>query len=111
MKEKTEVKFGPSNLDDHYTCYYCGLASKQVEAGGVWYCPNFGCSGPGGCSHRRQLKSYVEVSGGKHSVDLQEWRDECLERARRIEDRYIRKAMEHSAKQMLTKITSTKFGL
>lgn len=109
--EKIKVKFGPTNLENHYTCYYCNLASKQVEAGGVWYCPNFGCSGPGGHSHRRQLKSYKEVSGGKHTVDYQEWRDECLIRASKIQDEYIRKAIEHSAKQMETKMLSEKFGL
>lgn len=28
-------------------CYYCGLENDRVEAGGVWYCPNRFCQGPG----------------------------------------------------------------
>lgn len=54
------------------TCYYCGLYDERVEAGGVWYCPNPICQGPGGAWFRRQLKSYREVEGGRHTVDTEE---------------------------------------
>jgi len=57
------------------TCYYCGLEHSEVEAGGIWFCPNFMCTGPGGCSHRAKLASYRQQYRPKtcHTVDEEEW--------------------------------------
>jgi hypothetical protein len=107
----SKIKFGPTDLANHYTCYYCGLADKNVEAGGVWYCPNFGCSGPGGHSHRRTLKSYKEISSGKHTVDYVEWRDETLKKSATAISQHLKEAMLSSAKKMNVRITSEKLGL
>jgi hypothetical protein len=58
------------NLPDHNTCYYCKLTHATVEAGGVWYCPNPLCTGPGAAWFRASLKSYKEIGqSGKHTVD------------------------------------------
>lgn len=58
---------------DIHECYYCGLNHKTVEAGGIYYCPNALCQGPGAAHFRSQLKSYCEVDGGgKHTVDHEE---------------------------------------
>jgi hypothetical protein len=57
------------------TCYYCDLEHPRVEAGGIYYCPNFLCTGPGGAPHRRKLASYAEGCYPKsgHTVDEEEW--------------------------------------
>lgn len=52
-------------------CHYCGLVHPLVEAGGVHYCPNRLCTGPGSWSHRKDLKSFKDVEGG-YTVDAQE---------------------------------------
>lgn len=58
------------------TCFYCGLEHPRVEAGGLYFCPNTMCPGPGGHSHRAKLASYKEESWPKsgHTVDEEEWR-------------------------------------
>lgn len=56
-----------------YDCFYCGLRSQDVEAGGMWYCPDPRCTGPGSAWFRSTLDSYCEESGGRHSVDQEEW--------------------------------------
>ena len=55
---------------DTYKCLYCGYRNKQVEAQGIWHCPNALCTGPGAAYFRSTLKSYKEVPRG-HTVD--EW--------------------------------------
>lgn len=73
------------------TCHYCGLQHERVEAGGVYYCPNRLCTGPGAWSHRKDLPSYKEDDQGytidaievlKHvhanpQPDLRIWAAEC----------------------------------
>ena len=54
------------------TCFYCGLTHHLVEAGGVHYCPNRLCTGPGSWSHRKNLKSYTELKDGGYTVDPME---------------------------------------
>jgi len=57
-----------------YECYYCKFKSPNVEASGIYYCPNAHCSGPGGTWFRCKLKSFKEYpweSG--HSVDEREY--------------------------------------
>jgi len=54
-------------------CCYCHLEDKLVEAGGVFYCPNPLCQGPGGAWFRSGLDSLRQVDGGRHSVETDEW--------------------------------------
>ena len=54
-------------------CCYCHLEDKLVEAGGVFYCPNPLCMGPGGAWFRSGLDSFRLVDGGRHSVETDEW--------------------------------------
>lgn len=56
-----------------YTCYYCGLFSSSVEAGGIWHCPNLLCRGPGAAWFRATLSSYRKVKNDEHTVDECEW--------------------------------------
>jgi len=49
-------------------CHYCGLNHEEVEAAGMYHCPNPTCSGPGATWFRRTLPSYIETSDGKHTV-------------------------------------------
>lgn len=55
-----------------HTCFFCGLYGERVEAGGIYFCPNPICPGPGGAWFRRKCKSYQEEEGGRHSVDTRE---------------------------------------
>jgi hypothetical protein len=63
--------------DNIFVCWYCGLHHTQVEASGVYYCPNPLCSGPGGAWFRATLESYKE-EGNRHSVDPVEWLEKGL---------------------------------
>ena len=35
-------------MSDHKKCIGCGSTDPDVEAGGIWYCPNPRCHAPGG---------------------------------------------------------------
>ena len=54
-------------------CCYCRIEDKTVEAGGIWYCPNPLCSGPGGHWFRCDLDSYALIDIDKHTVNQEEW--------------------------------------
>jgi hypothetical protein len=110
-RRPTLIKFGPDNLPDHQTCYYCNLADEKVEAGGLWHCPNFTCTGPGGHSHRRTLKSYKEDVDGKHTIDIEDWMEEAKKKIKTLEDSPIKEAVAAGIKAFIIKITSTKMGL
>jgi len=56
-------------------CGFCKIKHKKVEAGGLWYCPNALCNGPGGQWFRRTLSSYEEDEyESTHIVDEKEWK-------------------------------------
>lgn len=57
----------------HQQCCYCHLEDKFVEAGGVFYCPNPLCAGPGGAWFRLGLYSFKTEDNDRHSVDPNEW--------------------------------------
>lgn len=63
-------------MSDPATCFYCNLTHEDVEAGGLVYCPNCMCTGPGGHSHRSKLASYAEerYPNSGHTVDEEEWK-------------------------------------
>lgn len=73
----------PLGLEAHEVCFYCHVAHKQVEAGGIWYCPSPICGGPAGGIHRHVLEcpncvttehsNYTEVHSGC-SLYQQLWR-------------------------------------
>jgi len=54
-------------------CCSCGLHHRLVEGGGLWYCPNPLCSGPGGDWARRQVPSYEPHPDGTYSVETGDW--------------------------------------
>jgi hypothetical protein len=49
--EKTVVakvnNYDVENYKSAIHCFYCGCYDEKVEAGGIYYCPNPNCSGPG----------------------------------------------------------------
>lgn len=65
-----------------YDCFYCGLLNEKVETGGIYYCPNPHCPGPGGAWFRSTLDSYKELDDGSHTVDGDEWKEKA--------DKYLR---------------------
>lgn len=82
-----------AGTDTIYTCWYCGLHHTKVEAGGVYYCPNPLCTGPGGAWFRATLKSFKD-EGQRHSVDPVEWLERGL--AVPVEDPIIEEARQAS---------------
>lgn len=58
---------------DSSKCFSCGLLHPQVEAQGMWYCPNALCQGSGGAWFRAKLDSYRENDNYTHTVDEVEW--------------------------------------
>jgi len=54
----------------HQQCCYCHLEDKMVEAGGVFFCPNPLCMGPGGAWFRHGLDSFRIVDGGIKGFDF-----------------------------------------
>jgi len=85
------------------TCYYCGLLHDLVEAGGIYYCPNPLCKGPGGAPHRAKLKSYELIRGDKHTVDATEWITSGKQWAAETNDAAIIAAAEKSAQYLLSR--------
>lgn len=57
---------------DKGTCGSCGLTHSQVEAGGIWYCPNPACTMTGAAWFRTKLPS-TRDEGSHHYVDEGEW--------------------------------------
>ena len=108
VEKKSKVKFGPTNLADHYTCYYCGLAHKNVEAGGMWHCPNIACSGPGGGYYRSKLKGTTD-EGSKQNVDMKEWRNQVLVDMKSIKDDDTLEAVKESLKTITAHVASDKY--
>lgn len=94
----------PEKLASHYTCHYCQLTHRKVEAGGMWHCPNVLCTGPGAGYWRSTLLSYREVKGGRHTVDHEEARVRGLAHAYTIAatEPGIAAAIRASAKQWHT---------
>jgi hypothetical protein len=79
------------------TCYYCKWKSNRVEAGGIYYCPNAYCPGPGGAWFRYTLNSYKEDKHcNRHTVS------EC---------EYYWKAMKYMYFQMFKKWFGLKHNL
>lgn len=65
------------NAYHHNICIYCKLQHSRVEAGGLWFCPNVLCPGPGATYWRSQLKSYRDNEDGTYSVDSREVLDKA----------------------------------
>lgn len=63
-------------MGDPYTCHACGLNSKAVEAGGMWYCPNKFCSMSGAWNARLEA-GYQDKGGGQSEEQLGQMRDAC----------------------------------
>lgn len=61
-------------------CYYCHSDSEKVEAGGIYYCPNVFCTGPGNFSGRTRAGYQTENDGeGEQSFEqLQLMIQNCL---------------------------------
>lgn len=81
-------------------CYYCGFDDAQVEAAGVWRCPNALCPGPGASWCRSRLHSYREVDGGRHTVDEEEWIAAGLVYADTLEDAALAVQIRATARRM-----------
>ena len=73
---KTNLKPGGRREERKYlTCSYCGIRHGKVEVAGIWACANPFCQGPGATWMRIKCSSYREDYRGKHSVDIDEWRE------------------------------------
>ncbi len=75
--------FIPENIGKKvsiYDCFYCGLKDGAVECGGMFYCPNGLCDGPGSGWFNRTLKSYKD-EGKTYSIDneerVEQWKKRC----------------------------------
>lgn len=94
----------PHGLSFTQVCCYCGLIHKDVEAGGVYYCPNVLCDGPGSFAFRSGLKSFRDLSEGRYpglggyTVDEDEYVKEAVKFAKNMESGPVReKIMECAA--------------
>lgn len=63
-------------MSDHYTCHSCGMNGKDVEAAGVYYCPNKFCSMSGAWGPRLKA-GYQDKDGGQSEEQLGQMRDAC----------------------------------
>ena len=76
-------------MKDYMRCHYCRLEHRDVEAGGVWSCPNPCCAGPGAWHHRHALESYRDLPGDIHIVDPEELYSTGLRKAAATGDKAI----------------------
>lgn len=60
------------------TCFSCGIRHKNVEAHGIFHCPNALCMGCGGAWFRSTLDSYEDCGDNTHTVDDDEWLEKGL---------------------------------
>lgn len=58
----------PKPERDHYTCFSCGLKDPQVEAAGIYYCPNPFCHGSGATNWK--VENLVGVQKGPGGILL-----------------------------------------
>jgi len=86
---------------DQHQCISCNLRHENVEASGVFYCPNPLCTVTGATYHRSKLKSYREFAN-HHEVDGLEWLLYGLNNL--PEDPVIRVATLRSAQQRLEEV-------
>jgi hypothetical protein len=86
---------------DTTTCYYCKLNHSQVEAAGVWHCPNPVCTGPGAVGWRsKNLDSYEEVDGNSYRVDPKELIVKGIAAASEMEFEIFKAAVYSAALQL-----------
>lgn len=76
--------FVPENVGKKvsiYDCFYCGLKDGRVECGGIYYCPNGLCDGPGSGWFNRTLKSYKDLGSSGYTIDhderVEQWKKLC----------------------------------
>jgi len=79
-------------LADWQECFYCKLRHKSVEGGGLWYCPNRLCSGPGPAGWRSTLPSYKSNEDATYSLDPQEALIAAIAELKDQKDEAIKKA-------------------
>lgn len=90
-----------SEIKDHMTCYYCKLRHKDVEAGGLHYCPNVLCTGPGPQYFRSKLKSYKSFKD-YHTVDHNELVMAAVAHAAKLEtDKLLQEKILESIKKWI----------
>lgn len=53
-------------------CEYCDLLDREVEAGGIYHCPNPLCFGCGAWWFRVLTAGYANVDSHRHTVDVDE---------------------------------------
>lgn len=60
-REKRQQLADAAGVELHEVCGACGTASKDVEASGLWHCPNPQCQGcaGGAARHARTCKACV----------------------------------------------------
>lgn len=54
------------------TCMYCSLVDWQVDAGGIYNCPNPLCFGCGAAWFRGHTAGFAVLPNGRHTVDTEE---------------------------------------
>lgn len=54
-------------------CFSCKLIHPEVEARGIWFCPNALCRGVGAVWFRATLDSFKENENFTHTIDEKEW--------------------------------------
>lgn len=107
-----KFKFGDPSLPSHCLCHYCGLSHRTVEAGGIWYCPNPGCGGPGNNYLLSSLPETKNHTDGTITVDYVEWKDFVKDKIDRgVLHPHIAQAAKESLKKIVGKISSNKYGL
>lgn len=91
------------------TCRSCGLQHKNVEARGIWHCPNWLCNSSGAYCWKRRLKSYKENEDGTFSID---WK-EAIEKAERdigtVQDQIIKETILKSIKAAKKELKNENF--
>lgn len=99
------VTFTPDLTESHYECISCGLISREVEFGGIYYCPNPLCTVSGATCHKRHLLTVLN-SQSSIRVNPAEVYDWGLDLIESVKDEKLLEAMRRSLEYWKNLVTN-----
>lgn len=91
-------------------CRYCGIEHADVEASGIYYCPNPLCAGAGAACWRAKMRTYRPTVDDRHTVNPEFGLPDGIRMALATGDPVVIKAARKSAIVWLDDMINTMRG-